>query len=171
MRNRIVLGLFLLAIILAGCDPSTKDKMEFYSQTKTTDLSKENIRSISIHSSEKKVAEEFGKPDSIENIEMPKSSYYLYGKINVEFRVVNGKVTRYLLSSKKYSTSKGITVGSRKEDVIKAYGDHFYERNDTCAAIVGYFDKANKINIEFGLNHGQVAGIAVSELKSNDNSK
>ena len=78
---------------------------------------------------------------------------------------MNGEVKRYFITSGKYSTGKGISEGSSKKDVIKAYGENFYERTDSGATIMGYFDKENKINIELGMSNDKVDGIIVAEIK------
>lgn len=167
-RVKFPLSLFLFVFFIGGCDPSSKNRMEFYDRTASIELSDENIKSISIHSSKNKVIEMFGKPDFVDPVEQPKSSYYIYGKDetnhDVEFRLVSGEVKSYFIASGKYTTSKGISKGSNKKDVMKAYGDHFYERTDTGANIIGYFDKVHKMNIEFGISNNQVAGIIVSEM-------
>ena len=164
-----MLGLFLFVLILVGCDSSFKDKMEFYDSTLSINLSDEKMKSISINSSENDVEAVFGKPDFIDKIEKPKSTYYIYGKnetnYDIDFLFVNGEVKRYFISSGKYRTSKGISEGSSKKDVIKAYGENSYERTDSGATIIGYFDKENKINIEFGMSNDKVDGIIVAEIK------
>ena len=78
---------------------------------------------------------------------------------------VNGEVKGYFISSGKYCTSKGVSKESSKKDVIKAYGENIYERTDSGASIIGYFDKENKINIEFGMSNDRVEGIIVAEIK------
>ncbi|WP_026695425.1 hypothetical protein [Peribacillus kribbensis] len=54
-----------------------------------------------------------GKPDFIETIQKPESSYYIYGNdeqhYDVEFRLVTGKVKRYLIASDKYEAAQGIS--------------------------------------------------------------
>ena len=171
-RNRVkfqLLGLFLFVLLLVGCDPSSKDKMEFYDRALSINLSDEKIKSISINSSENEVKGVFGKPDFIDKIKKPKSTYYIYGKnetnYDIDFLFVDGEVKGYFISSGKYSTSKGISEGSSKKDVIKAYGENFYGRTDSGANIIGYFDKENKINIEFGMSNDKVGGIIVAEIK------
>ncbi len=67
-----------------------------------------------------------------------------------------------MISSSKYTLSKGITIGNSKTDVMNAYGKNYYERTDTGANIIGYFDKVNNINIEFGMSDNKVNGIIVS---------
>ncbi len=140
--------------------------MEFYEGTKSVDLSNEDIKSIPLNSTENKVKDVLGKPDFVIKIENPKSNYYIYGKneknYDLEFRLVRGKVKSYLISSSKYTLSKGITIGNSKTDVMNAYGKNYYERTDTGANIIGYYDKVNNINIEFGMSDNKVNGIIVS---------
>ncbi|WP_312857265.1 hypothetical protein [Neobacillus endophyticus] len=167
--NLLLISSFFLILFLVGCDPSSNDKMELYNSTKSIDLSDENIKSIFINSTQDKITDVFGKPNFIEWIKQPKSSYYIFGEndknYDVDFRLFNGKVTRYFISSDKYATNKGISKGDSKDEVIKAYGKNYYERIDTGSNIIGYLDKVKKISIEFGLNNNKVNGIIVSETK------
>lgn len=164
-KYTIFLSLLLFALILSGC--GTKNKMDFYDKTPSIDLSKEKIGTVSIGSKEIEVKNEFGEPDFIENIKDPNSTHLIYGKdkknSDLKFKIVEGIVDRYLLSSKEYETEKKISSGSSKEDVIEAYGDNYYERTDTGADVIGYFDKTNKINIEFTFNKN-VVGILISDV-------
>ena len=51
-RNRVkfqLLSLFLFVLLLVGCDPSSKDKMEFYDTALSIHLSDEKMKSISIN--------------------------------------------------------------------------------------------------------------------------
>lgn len=154
------MSLLLFSLFLSGC--GTKNKMDFYKETESTDLSNEAIETVSIGSNEKEVLSEFGEPDFLEEEKESKSTHLIYGK-DLEFKIVEGIVERYLIINKKYQTEKRINTGSSKEDVIDAYGDNYYERTDTGADVIGYFDKNNKINIEFSLD-SNVVGILVSDI-------
>ncbi|MGR9522437.1 hypothetical protein ACSS31_01230 [Priestia megaterium] len=62
---------------------------------------------------------------------------------------------------------KGIHTGDSKKDVIRAYGENYYERKDTGATIIGYFDKTHKLNIEFSLDdNSKVGGILVQKINN-----
>jgi predicted small lipoprotein YifL len=160
IKKRLVLFLLLVIAVvqLTGC--GTKNKMDFYDGTKSTDLSQEKIGAVSVGSDESKVREEFGEPDSINRDK--NSTHLIYGE-KLEFKVTNGVVERYLISNNQYKTEKNIYRGSSKEDVVRAYGDHNYKRTDTGAEVIGYFDKTNKLNIEFTIDE-QVVGILVSDI-------
>lgn len=162
----LFLGLLFFTTILSGC---TQNKMDYYNETPSTDLSKEKVGTISIGSKEQNVLNEFGEPDFTEKIQRPQSTYLVYGKnrnnYDLDFRIVGGRVVRYFISSKKYKTEKKISIDSSKEDVIQAYGDNYYERTDTGSDVIGYFDKKNKINIEFSFDKfNKVIGIIVSKV-------
>ena len=163
----ILLLILLVSItILGGC--GTTDKMDFYDNTENTSLS-EKVNTISLNSKEDVVREALGEPDFVEETEKPKSTYLIYGKDkenrDIEFQLVAGKVNRYFFSSNTYKTTKGIMKGNSKEDVLQAYGESYYERNDSGAKVIGYFDKTKKVNIEFSFNDSEVVeGIMVSEI-------
>ncbi|WP_407406235.1 hypothetical protein, partial [Peribacillus sp.] len=145
---RFTLSILLLSIIvLCGC--GTTNKMDFYENTDSTSLSEE-VNTISLNSTEDKIKEVLGEPDFVEEVEKSKSTYLIYGKdrdnSDIEFQIVNGQVASYFFSNNTYKTSKKITKGSSKEDVIQEYGENYYERDDSGAKIMGYFDKNQKVN-------------------------
>lgn len=158
----------LLFLLVTGCDLSTENKPDFYDATPSVDLSTENLRSITFHSDEKNVREVFGEPNFINKIDQPKSRYLIYGKdenqYDVDFLLVDGKVKRYYIASERFTTARGISIGSRKNDIIEIYGEHFYETTDTGTQVLGYFDKTNQINLEFLISEDVVKGILVSHI-------
>ncbi|PVE75002.1 hypothetical protein [Priestia megaterium] len=162
----------LILLLLASCNPSSTPKEKYYSSTKTTNLELENVKSASVGSSKYDVASCLRKkPKFIEVTEQPPYTTYIYGKstekYDVEFEIVDNKVSRYDLISSKYSTEKGIHTGDSKKDVIRAYGENYYEREDTGATIIGYFDKNHKLNIEFSLDDkDKVGGILVQKTNN-----
>ncbi|MFJ7848624.1 hypothetical protein ACIQZM_00710 [Peribacillus sp. NPDC097206] len=162
---RFTLSILLLSIIvLSGC--GTTNKMDFYENTDSTSLSEE-VNTISLNSTEDKIKEVLGEPDFVEEVEKSKSTYLIYGKdrdnSDIEFQIVNGQVASYFFSNNTYKTSKKITKGSSKEDVIQEYGENYYERDDSGAKIMGYFDKNQKVNMEFSFNE-TIEGIIISKI-------
>ncbi|MED3981413.1 hypothetical protein [Priestia megaterium] len=162
----------LILLLLASCDPSSTPKEKYYSSTKATNLELENVQSVSIGSSKYDVASCLRKkPKFIEVTEQPPYTTYIYGKstetYDVEFKVVDNKVSSYDLLSSKYGTEKGIHTRDSKKDVIRVYGENYYEREDTGATIIGYFDKNHKLNIEFSLDDkDKVGGILVQKINN-----
>ncbi|MDT3763557.1 hypothetical protein [Priestia filamentosa] len=154
----------LLVAILFGC--GTVDKMEYYDDTKSTELSEE-VNGISLDATEDKVKEVLGKPDFIEKSEDKMFNNLIYGrdkeKPEIELQISDGKVSRYFFYSDKYSATKGITKGASKKEIIKNYGKSYYQRDETGLKIIGYFDKKRKVNIEFSLTD-HVEGIMVSKI-------
>ena len=167
----LLISLSLLSIVLAGCNPSSKTKDEYYSSIKSTSLESENIKSLSIGDSRYEAADAFKKkPDFIEIVEKPSYMTYVYGKskehYDVEFRIERNEISRYDLLSNKYHTEKGIHTGENKKDVIMAYGKNYYERKEDGAKIMGYADKPHKLTIEFALDkNNKVVGIMVGKIK------
>ncbi|MED3881880.1 hypothetical protein [Priestia megaterium] len=162
----------LILLLLASCDPSSTPKEKYYSSTKATNLELENVQSVSIGSSKYDVASCLRKkPKFIEVTEQPPYTTYIYGKstetYDVEFKVVDNKVSSYDLLSSKYGTEKGIHTRDSKKDVIRVCGENYYEREDTGATIIGYFDKNHKLNIEFSLDDkDKVGGILVQKINN-----
>ncbi|MBU3570213.1 hypothetical protein IUJ58_03735 [Priestia aryabhattai] len=172
IKNYFLFVFPLILLLVASCDPSSAPKEKYYSSTKTTNLELENVKSVSIGSSKYDVASCLKKkPKFIETTEQPPYTTYIYGKstekYDVEFKIVDNKVSRYDFISSKYSTGKGIHTGDSKKDVIRAYGENYYEREDTGATIIGYFDKNHKLNIEFSLDDkDKVGGIMVQKINN-----
>ncbi|MED5243887.1 hypothetical protein ACDN41_04980 [Priestia aryabhattai] len=171
--NNYFLFIFpFVLLLLASCDPSSTPKEKYYSSTKSTNLQLENVKSVSIGSAKYDVASFLKKkPKFIEVTEKPPYTTYIYGesteKYDVEFKIVDNKVSRYDFISSKYGTEKGIHTGDSKKDVIMAYGENYYEREDTGATIIGYFDKTHKLNIEFSLDDkDKVGGILVQKINN-----
>ncbi len=169
-RRILIVVLTAFLFIFTGC--GTVNKMEFYENTKSTNLVEE-VNKISINSSESSIREVFGEPDQIEKpdkldkSQITKSTYLIYGikshKDNISFELIDGKVVRYFYSSEDYKTSKGIIIGNTKKAIIQAYGKNYYEREDTGNNVIGYFDKTQKINIEFSLSK-VLEGVIVSKI-------
>jgi hypothetical protein len=155
-----------LLLISAGCDPSSKDKMEYYDNTKGIDLSDENVNSISLYSNENNVINAFGKPIEITETTNPMSKHLAYN--GIEFEVIQDKVIRYFFKEN-YQTSKGIRVGDTKNEVVTTYSENYYERNDTGSEIIGYFDKDNMINIEFAFEKNKVEGVIIEKVGWREN--
>lgn len=167
LKITTVSSTIIMFLVLIGCEPFAKETMDFYVSTESIDLSGENINSISINSYENDVINTFGKPTEVEEIENPKSKYLSYD--GVEFGFVDEKVIRLFIrrtheNSKIYGTEKEIKIGDTKEQVIKEYGENYYERVESGLDTLGYFDKDNMINIEFGFNENKVITVIIKKI-------
>jgi hypothetical protein len=154
----------LLITVLSGC--GTVNKMAFYDDTKSTDLSEE-VSGISLETTEDRVKEILGQPGFTEKSNDGKFTNLIYGQNKenpkIELQVSDGKINRYFFLSEEYSSTKGVTKGDSKEDIIKKYGENYYQREETGLKIIGFFDKKKKCNIEFSLND-TVEGIMVTKI-------
>ncbi|MEW4272587.1 hypothetical protein [Priestia megaterium] len=172
IKNYFLFVFPLILLLVASCDPSSTPKEKYYSSTKSTNLESENVKSVSIGSSKYEVASCLKKkPKFIEITEQPPYTTYIYGKstekYDVEFKIVDNQVSRYDLISNKYATEKGIHTGDSKQSVVRAYGKNYYEREDTGATIIGYFDKTHKLNIEFSLDdNSKIGGILFQKINN-----
>lgn len=154
-------------LILIGCEPLAKGTMDFYESSESIDLSGENINSISINSNENDVINTFGNPTEVEEIENPISKYLSYD--GLEFGLIDDKVIRLFIrrkheNSKIYETVKEIKIGDTKKKVIKVYGENYYERVEGGLDTVGYFDKGNMINIEFGFYENKAVAVIIQKI-------
>ncbi|SDK36088.1 hypothetical protein [Sediminibacillus albus] len=164
-RNIIILIFFICAFLLSGCD--SKNKMDYYDDTKSTDLSQARIHTITINATEQQVRKEFGEPDFIEEVENPEATYYIYGNdkedYSLDVMLTDGKVKRFFIGKDVFNSEIATLIGKSKEEIVKLLGNDYYERNDTGSVVIGYFDKSHQKNIELIMDE-TVTGIIVSEI-------
>ncbi|SDM68040.1 hypothetical protein [Sediminibacillus halophilus] len=165
MRNIFILALVSCTILIGGC--GSKERMDFYEETKSTDLSEVTINTLTLNAKDTQVKEALGELDFTETVEEPPSTYYIYGEdekfYDLDIRLVDGKAKRYFLA-KNIDSDLGDLIGRSEQAVLQAFGDDYYERVDTGTDVIGYFDKPNQINIEFIVNE-TVTGIILSEIE------
>ncbi|MNW47013.1 hypothetical protein D3C74_243320 [compost metagenome] len=145
----LLVGSLIIVLFTKGC---SQNRMDFYENTFSTDLSKENVGTISIGSNKSDIISKFGEPNSIKESQVPDTFYLRYGEDdNLTFKLVDGVVREYFFSDKELKTEKNISIGSTKEEVIKQYGENYYLRTDTGEKnnVLGYFDKEKNIVLEF----------------------
>ncbi|WP_163969345.1 hypothetical protein [Oceanobacillus halotolerans] len=167
LKISTIISTIIMFLILIGCEPLAKGTMDFYESTESIDLSGENINSISINSNKNDVINAFENPTDVEVIENPKSKYLSYDGIEfgfIEDRVIRLFIRREHKNSKIYETSKEIKIGDTKEKVIKEYGENYYERVQDGLDTVGYFDKDNMINVEFGFYKNKVIAVIIQKI-------
>ncbi len=166
MRNIFILALVSCTILIGGC--GSKEKMDFYEQTKSTDLSDVTIDTLTLNAKETQVKEVLGEPDFTETVEEPPSTYYIYGEdeklYDLDIRLVDGKAKRYFLAKNTVHSDLGDLIGKSEQAVFQAFGDDYYKRMDTGTNVIGYFDKQSKINMEFTVDE-TVTGIILSEVE------
>ncbi|RSL29142.1 hypothetical protein D7Z54_32810 [Salibacterium salarium] len=122
--------------------------MDFYEDTKSTDLSQIKINAVALNSNEEQIIKEVGEPDFVEEVEDPESTYYIYGDdkkfYDLDFKLVDGKIKRFFVTNNKFDIELGNIIGKSKKDIIKLLGDNYYELSDSGSDVIGYFDKSNK---------------------------
>lgn len=150
-----------MLIFLVGCDPFAKSKTEFYNSTESSNLSEENVNSITLNSTENDVIGIFGSPAEVSDVTNPTSKYLTYD--GIEFGIIENKVNRYYFNNI-FQTAKGITTGDTKDNVIQAYGENFYERAESGLDIIGYFDKENMINLEIGFKENKIVLVIIEKF-------
>ncbi len=143
--------------------------------TKSTDLSDESIGGFKVldNISSPEFIREYGEPIDRDN----NNTYdYFYWKGGLKTASINtdedkGKIMRLIISSTEadqfenaLQTSKGIKLGSKKADVLKKYGDHYYKSYEQGADIIGYIDHKRNITLEFWC----VSGGRVAEIRLDD---
>jgi hypothetical protein len=160
MKPRILIFIAIIFIFLTGCDPFSKNKMDFYDSVISVDLSKENVNSLTLNSKEKDIINIFGTPNDVTEIENVK--YLIYDTI--EFAVIKHQVNRYYFNEQ-YQTAKGIKIDDDAAEAINTYGENYYERFEQGARIIGYFDKEKNMNIEFICYENKVTGVILEKIR------
>ncbi|WZX99204.1 membrane lipoprotein lipid attachment site-containing protein [Bacillus sp. FSL W7-1360] len=159
----------VMAIILSGC--GTTSQLNFYDETLSTDLSDENLLGVSLDMSEDILLEKVGKPDFENSVEDPPTTYLIYGSSEDEYEFEfmiddqNKRVKRYFIRQEGYETARNIEVGSSVTELIAAYGDSYYEREDTGSQVIGFFDKENQVNMEFSTSDNVVLSYIVIDTE------
>jgi hypothetical protein len=162
-KFHMAIGFVILCvfILMTGYELSANDKYDFYANVESIYLAGETVNSISLSSKKEDVLKRFGHPEKTHEISRPKTTYLVYK--DIEFGLKNNEVFRYFFSEN-YSTFRGITAGDPSEKVIETYGPNYYERTDTGAEIIGYFDKQHNINLEFSFYENKVTGTIIEKI-------
>lgn len=142
-----ILATSLIVILFGGCD-----RASMIPNTPSTNLENESIDGIklldSIHSED--FVKKYGK--DFETIPNSKYNYYKLKNKLVIATNKKGEIVRISTPSNdaSFQTSKGISISSTREEIIKIYGKNQYERSDDLGyKVLGYVDNQNKRTIEF----------------------
>ncbi|WP_083566413.1 DUF1131 family protein [Domibacillus mangrovi] len=125
--------------------------------TKTTDLGKENIEGLFLN--DDFYSEEISQKDGMKTEQSRDVTDYNYFELKKGIEIAvnkTGKITRFIINDRNLETAKGIKIGDKKDDMIKAYGNSHYSRSEQGADIIGYVDKKRDISIEFWLLEDKV---------------
>ncbi|ASA20850.1 hypothetical protein [Paenibacillus donghaensis] len=130
-----------------------------YGQVETTDLGQESLGGIQLQQSIR----------TIEPAPTPKQDNDLYPYYTLEDETTvateHGSDQIVLLvvyDNPDRSTHKGIHAGSSRQEVLDAYGQAFYKREEQGTSIIGYVDKENHRSLEFWLYKSKVQMIRYS---------
>lgn len=151
--------MFIILFYITGCDRSY-----YFKNTKTTTLTAENIDGLKLHNSiyEPKFIEKYGK--QTESSQDNEFYDYYHLRDDLEIATIKegenkGNIVRIMILYEDYKvkkseshTSKGITIGSKKEEVLSSYGKNYYTRNEQGANIIGYVDIKMQVTLEFWLD-------------------
>ncbi|MFQ3544480.1 hypothetical protein Q7A53_10345 [Halobacillus rhizosphaerae] len=162
-RYGLLFVTLIIVCVLGGCDTDNNDD-----EVESTNLADVKVQGIQLGSSRDELIHAFGKPDFVEKIKQPKSTYYIYGETSesydIDFKVVDDQVKRYFMTKDIFENTYSHLIGQKKADVLRQVGDHYYERQDTGADVMGYSDKEHNRNIEFIFEGNVVLGILVSSI-------
>jgi hypothetical protein len=120
--------------------------------TKITNI-EENISGLQLYDNidSKEFIKKYGT-----NLKKLNNTLYDYYSLNDGLIIATNKqkqIIRILVNDQAISTlktGKGIKLGSQVDEVIKVYGENYYNRmSDIGVPVIGYVDKKRKINLEF----------------------
>ena len=125
-RNFLLIFAILLIAILAGCSENEKTEqgleLKINVDGKLYGLREDSSAIIS------QLGDDYAYSSAVSCVYKGEDKQYEYEDIIISTVPVDGKdiVEDYALKTNKYSTSKGITIGSTKDDAIKAYGEGYF---------------------------------------------
>jgi hypothetical protein len=148
----ITIILLLICCVVFGAYQYLKRSSSFI-LTKTTNI-EENINGLQLYDNidSKEFVKKYGT-----NFKRLDNTLYDYYSLDDSLIIATNKqkqIIRIILvngqSISTFKTSKGIKLGSQIDDVIKVYGENYYNRmSDIGVPVIGYVDKKRKINLEF----------------------
>lgn len=160
MRRKIIILMTTIVIILSLFVFSfdhTFSRSYHHAFTKTTNLGMENIEGLFLNDNfySEEISQKYGNKTE-QSRDVTNYDYFELKK-GIEVAVnKTGKITRFIIYDSDLETVKGINIGDKKDDVIKAYGNNYYFRSEQGANIIGYVDKKRDISIEFWLFNNKV---------------
>lgn len=145
----IAIGLFCLFFVYVFNNTFPRSYHHLF--TKTTDLGKENVEGLVLHDSfyKKELVQKYEDIEHSRDVE-----HYNYYQLRKGIEIAtnhSNKITRFIITDDSLQTAKGIRIGQKKEDIIQAYGNHYYSRSEQGVNIIGYVDKKRESSIEFWL--------------------
>ncbi|NBD24106.1 hypothetical protein [Paenibacillus glycinis] len=149
----------VFACLLAGCGKS-ETPLTYADKVDSTDLSAEHGQ-VALGIGEEELVKQLGKPIRTLN-DGGRSFLFMYEEY--QYTSVDNTVVGYSLGPKS-ATAKGLKLGAVKADVVKGYGEGYYERGgEGPSATIGYIDKTKRLALEFELKDGIVKAISLTSL-------
>ena len=148
---KIIIILILISCVVFGAYQYFQRSSSFIF-TKTTNI-EENISGLQLYDNidSKEFVKKYGT-----NLKKLDNTLYDYYFLNDSLIIATNKqkqIIRILVNDQAISTlktGKGIELGSQVDEVIKVYGENYYNRmSDVGVPVIGYVDKERKINLEF----------------------
>jgi hypothetical protein len=164
----ITIILLLICCVVFGANQYLKRSSSFI-LTKTTNI-EENISGLQLYDNidSKEFVKKYGT-----NLKRLDNTLYDYYSLDDSLIIATNKrkqIIRIILvngqSISTVKTGKGIKLGSKIDDVIKVYGENYYNRmSDIGVPVIGYVDKKRKINLEF-FNYKNVVTVIRYDISS-----
>ncbi|MFC4812484.1 hypothetical protein [Paenibacillus sp. GCM10023250] len=149
-----------IVLLLAGCG-KIETPLSFADKVDSVNLSAEKAQ-VQLGISEQELVKRLGKPIRTWN-DGGRSFLFMYE--DYQYTSVGSEVVGYSLGPRS-ATGKGLKLGAPMADVVKAYGEGYYERSGSePPAAIGYLDKTNRLAMEFELKDGKVKAISVASFK------
>ncbi|MBO7745691.1 hypothetical protein I8J29_15880 [Paenibacillus sp. MWE-103] len=149
-----------VVLLLAGCS-KTETPLAFADKVASANLGAEQAQ-VPLGIDEQELVKRLGKPIRTLN-DGGRSFLFMYE--DYQYASVDNEVVGYSLGPRS-ATGKGLKLGATKADVVKAYGESYYERGGSGpSATIGYLDKTNRLAMEFELKDDRVKAISVDSFK------
>lgn len=173
IKDIVLLTLIILIVIIGFRTIShfIEGRSYYFKHTDSTNLSNESFDQVRLHDNihNPSFIKQYGTPLSREDNDL--YDYYQWEGGLETACIINGKnkgdIIRSIIKEAEggvmtktnLKTSKGIVVGSTKQDVIASYGLSYYNRREQGVNIVGYVDHKLDATIEFWLEEDEKVAV------------
>lgn len=165
---RLLAALILLAAALmsAGCGTGTPEKSRGYDEKSdlclTIDGVKYDIRTDSAPLLAA-LGENYEFSEQISCIYEGMDKSFTYDGLKISTVPVDGKdiIEMFTITSDKYKTERGITIGASLEDIVAAYGDRYFDDGYITYTASNNMTKISEPRIQFYMVDGAVKEIYI----------
>lgn len=160
----ILLTFISILLLLVAC--AQRERSYYFKDTKSTDLSKEEIEKIQLNN---EINDAFIKKHGDLNYQKYlENDSYNYYSINGLIIAADKKenIINRIMFTKDTRTSRGIHLNDSIDKVKDLYGNSYYKRIEQGMNIIGYIDNEAKWTLEFWYDNEQIIQVIRLDVTS-----